>query len=137
VPAATSPVPSRQGLLNAYRAAVHVLALFVLVQAVIAGRWEGFGYGDWSIVPHGILGNVSFLLGVTALVLAIVVRAPNSVVVVAAVLAALLAVQITLGYSAATSGEAGSWHIVNGVVIFGLSVYQIAAARRVSLTSGP
>jgi len=134
---ATSPVPNRPALLNGYRAVTHVLAVLVLVQTLIAGRSENLGYGDWSIVPHGILGNLSFLLAVAALVLAIVSRAPRAVVAVAAVLSVLMTVQIGLGYSTEGTREAGAWHILNGVLIFGLTVYQITQSRRVAVESGP
>ncbi len=132
---ATSPIPNRPALLNGYRAVTHVLAVLVLLQTVIAGRSENIGYGDWSIVPHGILGNLSFLLAVAALVLAIISRSPRSVVAVAAVLTVLMTVQIGLGYSAAEAREAGSWHILNGVLIFGVVVYQITQSRRVAADS--
>lgn len=130
---ATSPVPNRPALLNGYRAVTHVLAVLVLLQVFIAGR---FLYGTWSIVTHGILGNLSFLLAVAALVLAIISRSPRSVVAVAAVLTVLMTVQIGLGYSAEGAREAGSWHITNGVLIFGLVTYQITQSRRVAIDSG-
>jgi hypothetical protein len=66
MPQATSPVPTKPALLTAYRVVAGVLSVLVIVQAVIAGQSEDLGYGDWSIVPHGILGNISFLLAVAS-----------------------------------------------------------------------
>lgn len=134
-PVATSAVPAKPVLLNGFRAAAGLLSLLVLIQAFMAGRSENLGYGDWSIVPHGILGNISFIFGVAALVLAIVARAPKSVLAVAAVIVVLMVAQIGLGYVAGDEREAGAWHIPNGVVIFALTVYQVSLARRLAKQS--
>jgi hypothetical protein len=126
---ATSPVPDRPALLNAFRGVAGLLALLVLLQAVMAGRAQ---FGDWSIEAHGIVGNVSFLLAVGGLVLAIITRAPRGVVVVAGVIVALMVVQIVLGYG---GQEAAAWHVPNGVAIFGLTVYQVSIVRRTALAT--
>ena len=83
---------------------------------------------------HGILGNVSFLLGVASLVLAVVVRAPKAAIGVAAALAVLLVVQIALGYSGRDEASAVAWHVPNGVLIFGLATWQLMLAHRMATT---
>ena len=128
-PDTVSPVPNKPALVNGYRAAAGLLALLVLVQAALAGR---IVYEGELETLHGILGNVSFLLGVAALVLAIVTRAPRTLVVVAVVVVVLLTVQIGLGYSAEETQSAGEWHIPNGVAIFGLALYQVTLVRRLA-----
>lgn len=126
-PETVSPVPTKPALVNAYRAVSGLLALLVLLQATIAGR---IVYGGEGETLHGILGNVSFLLGVAGLVLAFVIRAPRVFVLVGIVLVVLLTAQIGLGYSAEESQGAGEWHIPIGVLIFGLSMYQMSLLRR-------
>ena len=128
MPTASSPVASRAKLLNAYRGIAHVLPLLVLVQAWMAGHSDALGYGSFDITIHGIVGNVSYLLAVAALVLALVARASKGAVVVAAVVVVLMTIQIGLGYSGRDSADAAAWHIPNGVAIFGLAVYQVSVA---------
>jgi hypothetical protein len=43
-------------------------------------------------------------------------------------------VQIALGYNAKDSPSAGAWHIPNGVLIFGLTTWQLLLARRMAST---
>ncbi len=130
-PTSTSPVPTKTNLVVAYKAATHLLLLLVLVQAVMAGQ---IVYEDELETVHGILGNISFLLGVASLVLAVVCRAPKTAVTAAAVLVVLLVAQIGLGYSAEEATGAGVWHIPNGVLIFGLAVWQVTLIRRMATT---
>jgi hypothetical protein len=115
---------SRTRLALAYRIAVRLLALCVLVNAVIAGRTL---IGEWDIVVHAIIGNAAFVLALAALVLALVTRADRATVVVAGLLTVLVFAQVGLGYSGRESLDARAWHIPNGVAIFGLAVW--AAAR--------
>ncbi len=131
---ATSPVPDRPALLNAFRGVAGLLLLLVLFQALMAGRSEVL-FGDWSIEAHGIVGNVSFLLAVGGLVLGIITRAPRGVVAVAAAIVVLMVVQIVLGYSGRDSQEAAAWHVPTGVAIFGLTVYQVSIVRRTALAT--
>ena len=128
MPTASSPVASRAKLLTTYRGLAHVLPLLVLVQAWMAGHSDALGYGDFDITVHGIVGNVSYLLAVAALVLTLVARANKGAMVVAAVIVALMTIQIGLGYSGRDSRGAAAWHIPNGVAIFGLAVYQVSVA---------
>ena len=127
MPAASSPVASRAKLLTGYRSLAHILPLLVLVQAWMAGESARL-FGDLDIVAHGILGNVSYLLAVAALVLTLVARANKGAVLVAAAVVVLMTVQIGLGYSGRDSDDAAAWHIPNGVAIFGLAVYQVSVS---------
>jgi len=128
MPTASSPVASRANLLNGYRALAGVLAVLVLVQAAMAGHSNRL-FGDLDIVAHGIVGNVSYLLAVGALVLTIVARANKAAIGVAAAIVVLMTAQIGLGYSGRDSLGAAAWHVPNGVAIFGLAVYQVSQAR--------
>jgi hypothetical protein len=125
---ATTPTV-RLGLTAANRAVAHALPAFVLVQAVMAGRSERL-FGTWSIVAHGILGNVTFLLAVTGLALAVRGRLGRPAILVAGALVLLLTIQIGMGYAGRTSLDAAAWHIPNGVAIFGLAVYNVTLVRR-------
>jgi hypothetical protein len=125
---ATTP-PVRLSLTAANRAVAHALPAFVLVQAVMAGRSERL-FGTWSIVAHGILGNVTFLLAVTGLALALLGKPGRPAVLVAGLLVLLLSIQIGMGYAGRTSLGAAAWHIPNGVAIFGLAVYNVTLFRR-------
>ena len=133
MPTASSPVASRAKLLNVYRALAGLLAVLVLVQAWMAGHSNRL-FGDMDITIHGIVGNVSYLIAVGALVLAIVARANKATIGVAAAVVVLLTVQIGLGYSGRDSTGAAAWHIPNGVAIFGLAVYQVG--QSIALAKG-
>lgn len=128
MPTASSPVASRAKLLNGYRALAGLLAVLVLVQAWMAGHSNQL-FGDLDITIHGIVGNVSYLIAVGALVLTIVARANKATIGVAAAVVVLMTVQIGLGYSGRDSADAAAWHVPNGVAIFGLAVYQVSQAR--------
>ena len=99
------------------------LAVLVLAQAVLAGRAL---FGPWSITVHGVVGNITFVVALAGLVVAIAARAGRPVVVVAALAAIVVAAQIGLGYAGRDSAEAAAWHIPNGVLAFGLAVHQMA-----------
>ena len=129
MPTASSPVASRTKLLNGYRALAGLLAILVLVQAWMAGRSSVLGYGDQDIVTHGIVGNISYLVAVGAMVITLVARANKAAIGVAVVVVVLMTIQIGLGYTGRTSADAAAWHIPNGVAIFGLAVYQVSQAR--------
>lgn len=125
----TTTAPTRPGLHTASRAVTHALPAFILVQAVMAGRSQRL-FGTWSIVAHGVLGNVSFLLALAGLTLAALGRLGRPAVLVAGSLVLLLTIQIGLGYAGRASLGAAAWHIPNGVAIFGLAVYNITLFRR-------
>lgn len=131
MPTASSPVASRAKLLGGYRALAGLVAVLVLVQAWMAGSSERL-FGSLDIVTHGIVGNISYLLAIGALVLTIVARADKSAIGVAAAIVVLMTIQIGLGYTGRSSNDAAAWHIPNGVAIFGLAVYQVSQARSLS-----
>lgn len=128
MPTASSPVASRAKLLTGYRALAGLVAVLVLVQAWMAGSSDRL-FGSLDIVTHGIVGNISYLLAIGALVLTIVARANKSAIGVAAAIVVLMTIQIGLGYTGRSSNDAAAWHIPNGVAIFGLAVYQVSQSR--------
>lgn len=129
----TSPGSSatpRTGALSGYRALAHVLPVLVLVQAWMAGSSDVL-FGSLGIDLHGMVGNVTFLLALVGFALALVSRAGNAAVIVSGVLLLLLFAQIGLGYIGRDVAAAAAWHIPNGVLIFGLTTYQITLSRMV------
>lgn len=130
MPTASSPIASRAKLLQVFRVLAGLIAVLVLVQAWMAGHSDRL-FGDLSIVAHGIVGNISYLFAVGALVVAIVARANKVAVGVATAIVVLMTIQIGLGYTGRDpdSREAAAWHIPIGVTIFGLAVHQVSVAR--------
>ena len=110
-----------------HRAGVHLLALLILVQAMLAGRAL---FGTWSITVHGVTGNVTFTVALAVGALAFLGRAGRTAVLLALILAAVLTLQIGLGYLGRETAEAAAWHVPLGVLSFGLAVYQTAAGRQ-------
>lgn len=114
----------------------HLLVVLVAVQALIAGRAL---IGAWDIEIHGILGNVSFVVAVAALVLALVARAGGGEIGLAAAMVVLLTTQIGLGYSGRETIEARAWHVPLGVLIFGAAVATsvlAAVSKRLPASTG-
>ena len=111
----------------AYRATRVVVAVLVLLQAFLAGR---FLFGNWSVAAHGVIGNITFAVSVACLATAVLARVGRHAIAVAAVLALLLTVQVGLGYAGRTSGDAAAWHIPMGVLAFGLAIHQLGIAPR-------
>ena len=109
-----------------------VVAVLVLVQSVLAGRAL---FGSWSITVHGVVGNATFALAALVAVVAGVGRVGRHAVGVAVALTLVLTAQIGLGYAGRESVEAAAWHIPNGVLAFGLAVYQVMFARSARRTS--
>lgn len=103
------------------------MALLILVQAMLAGRAL---FGTWSITIHGVTGNVTFTVALAVGALAFLGRAGRTAVLLAIILAAVLTLQIGLGYLGRETAEAAAWHVPLGVLAFGLAVYQTAAGRR-------
>ena len=110
-----------------HRAGVHLLALLILVQAMLAGRAL---FGTWSITVHGVMGNVTFTVALAVVALAFLGRAGRTAVVLAIILAVVLTGQIGLGYLGRETAEAAAWHVPLGVLSFGLAVYQTTAVRK-------
>jgi len=98
--------------------------VLVLIQAFLAGRgW----YVDFDLIEtHGIIGNITFLAAIGLLLLTWLIGIPGSLgkrlLGLTAVLAFLVGVQTGLGYEGRDSAQAASWHIPNGVLVFGLTI---------------
>ncbi len=119
--------PPHPALRACHRAGVHLLALLILVQAMLAGRAL---FGTWSITIHGVTGNITFTVALAVGALAFLARAGRTAVLLAISLAAVLTLQIGLGYLGRDTAEAAAWHVPLGVLAFGLAVYQTAAGRK-------
>ncbi|MEJ7763566.1 MAG: hypothetical protein WKF80_12305 [Thermomicrobiales bacterium] len=105
-----------------FRWLVAVSTVLVFVQALLAGR-------GWFITPdllkvHGYLGSLTFVIVIGQLGLAFVAWRRGVLGIAPAILSALLLLLVTsqlgLGYAGRESAAAASWHIPNGVLIFGV-----------------
>jgi hypothetical protein len=127
------PAIKRPGAFRAYSIASHLLALLVLVQAVLGGRGQ-FVDSDF-IDLHEILANIVMLVVVAELVLVFVAGITGSLrtpmIVLNVLLAVLMIAQIGLGYAGRDNGEMAALHLPNGVLIFGLTVYNITLIARI------
>ena len=98
-------------------------AIIVLLMALLGGRF----FVEPSVIDvHGYIGNLFFVLVLVQAGLLVVAGISGwlgKLLMGLAVVSALLVVaQLGLGYSGRTSATAMSFHIPNGVLIFGLSV---------------
>lgn len=118
-------MPLRPGPALAYAIAAVLLVALVFVQAVLAGQAL---YGGSAIAVHGYVGNASFAVGAVAVALAFIGRVPPGLLLASFVLSLLLFVQTGLGYLGRDMTAAAAWHVPLGVSIFGLAVWQAAAA---------
>jgi hypothetical protein len=122
----------RPQLVPYYRIAAILMVALVLVQAFLAGR-------GWFVDPdyidvHEVVANLVLLLALALVGLAIALGAPATwrIALIApnVVLVVLVVAQIGLGYGGRESSEAAAWHIPNGVLIFGLSVFILSLLPR-------
>ena len=117
---------ARPHLLLYYRIAAILMVAVVLLQALLAGQWIGKADNDYLDL-HEIVGNVVFLVALALGGLAIALGVPAAwkvrFLALHALLVVLVVAQIGLGYGGRDSGEAAAWHVPNGVLIFGLSVF--------------
>jgi hypothetical protein len=124
-----------------YRLTTAVFALIVLVQALLAG--QGLFIDIGLIRTHGFVGNLTFIVVVVLSGLAVATRQLRTGIDLGLVAVALVLVvaQIGLGYAGRESASAASWHVPNGVLIFGSSVAILtrAFAPRVvaAMSAGP
>lgn len=95
-------------------------AALTLLQAFLAGRYL---FGSWGIAVHGVVGNGVFVLSAVLVVAHAVPPRDPRALALASVLAALVTVQIGLGYAGRTSLDAAAWHVPNGLLTFGLAVH--------------
>ena len=118
-----------------FRWLVGVSTVLVFVQAILAGRgW----FVDYDLIEvHGYLGSLTFVVVIGQLGLAFVAWRRGILGVAPAVLSALLLLLVTsqlgLGYAGRESAAAASWHVPNGVLIFGVlaGLLSQASQRRV------
>lgn len=125
---AGSAPASRAGLVVAERILAHVVALLVLIQAAMAGHSNRL-FGGINIELHGVVGNALFTLILVELVLAFVIKAGTGRLAVLGGLTVLSVAQTGLGYMGRNSLDAAGWHIPLGVLIFGVTIYNIVQAR--------
>ena len=118
----------RSNLFGYYKIAAGLFTLLVLVQAVLAGRgW----FIDFNLINvHGMIGSLTFLVGVAMVALVWFGMEKGSserstLLIMSGILVLLTVAQLGLGYSATSknnpSAESASLHIPLGVLIFGLS----------------
>lgn len=122
---ASRPAAERSALVTAWAGCAALLVLLVLVQAALAGQAL---FGTTDIAVHGYVANASFALGLLGAVLAGLARVGKGALALAAVVLALLFVQVGLGYVGRSSTAAAAWHVPLGVAVFGLTTVQLAVA---------
>lgn len=134
--ATTATTSSRSSLGTAHLAVNAVIAVLILVQAALAGQALFMADTGWpgstEITVHGIVGNVTFTLGLVAAVLAFLAKAGRGLLTANAVLLLALFAQTGLGYVGRETMGAASIHVPLGVTSFGLAVAitVVAAVRR-------
>jgi heme A synthase len=105
-----------------YRWVAAILAAMVFVQALLAG--QGWFVDPGLIQIHGLAGNATFIVVIVLAGLAFATRRLRAGLDLGLVTIALILViaQIGLGYAGRESASAASWHVPNGVLVFGLSI---------------
>jgi hypothetical protein len=109
------------GLIRAFQAVASLVALFIFIQAVLAGQ---FTYNEPDLKDvHEIGGNVLFMASLVQLALAWLTRDAWRFHMVAwsAVIVALITAQIGLGYLGRDEADAAAVHIPLGVFLFALA----------------
>ena len=119
-------------LLRAQQVIAGTIAAVVLVLAVLAGRF--LFLGDAIIELHGYVGNGVFFLAVVNVGLALKAGARGVAVGVAVAIALLAFAQVGLGYVGRETDDAAALHVPNGVLLMGLSAFQLADLRRRPVT---
>lgn len=117
------------------RSVSSAIAGLVLLQAVAAGQSERL-FGSWGIALHGGLGNLTFVLVLLDLGLALRAGRRGRMLLPQVVLVVLVVLQMGLGYAGREAAAAAAWHVPLGVSIFGLAVWNLAdrdAAARVRI----
>ncbi len=108
-----------------------LILLLVLLQALLAGEWLA---GKKTIDLHAANGALVLLLAlVQCAVVAATLRtaARRRALIASALLVLLVAVQLVLGYGGFDSAnQARALHLPNGLLIFGVAVWNLLLARR-------
>jgi hypothetical protein len=114
-----------------------LILLLVLLQALLAGEWLA---GKKTIDAHAANGALVLLLAVVqcALVAATVrTAARRPALIGSALLVLLVVVQLVLGYGGFDSAnQARALHLPNGLLIFGVAVWNLLLARRAGDEAG-
>ena len=115
-------------LLRARQVIAGTIAVVIVLLAFLAGRWLNFG--GTIIEVHGYIGNAVFLLALVNLGLTFK-AAPHdgAALAVAGLIALLTFSQVGLGYVGRETADAAALHVPNGVLLMGLSAYQVGSLR--------
>jgi hypothetical protein len=111
-----------------------LFAALVLFQAFMGGRgW----FLDYDLIKiHGYIGDGVLLVAIIQLVLMFSIGLPSDIrrtaLTLGSVLVVLTIVQLGLGYSSKDDANAAAWHIPNGVLIFGLTVFTTTVVFRLN-----
>ena len=118
---------------RAFKIVSMLTVVLFLLQPVLAARgyWRADVYPD-LINIHGFVGNAAFLVVIlqTALALYGVTKRLFSarLAFINIAILGLVVAQIGLGYTGRESAVAVSWHVPNGVLLFGLVVLNATLA---------
>lgn len=115
---------SGNGVAAARRALAALVVAIVFAQAVMAGRSNRL-FGSWDIELHGTLGNIGFTASLALLAVVALGRLGRQPLLAAVVLVVALTAQLGLGYAGRNSLDAAAWHIPNGVLAFGVAVWNL------------
>jgi hypothetical protein len=123
-PESAAPI-SRPGLISALKWTAGIFAGLMLLQAFLGGR--GFFVDSDLLDVHETVGMITVLVALIQVVLAFMAvrasRPGRPIVIISTLIFILAVVQLMLGFSARDgNGGSASWHILNGVFIFGLAV---------------
>jgi hypothetical protein len=128
----TEPVAG-SAVVGAFKIVSILTVVIFLLQPVLAaqGYWRADVYPD-LINIHGIVGDSSFLVVIVQAGLALYGATKRTfsphIAVINLVILGLLVAQIGLGYTGRESAIAVSWHVPNGVLLFGLAVLNATLA---------
>jgi hypothetical protein len=128
----TEPVAG-SAVVGAFKIVSILTVVIFLLQPVLAaqGYWRADVYPD-LINIHGIVGDSSFLVVIVQAGLALYGATKRifstRIAVINLVILGLLVTQIGLGYTGRESAIAVSWHVPNGVLLFGLAVLNATLA---------
>lgn len=121
-------MPSRPTLARTYEVLAAIIAVTVVALAFLAGRF--LFLGDLVIELHGYIGNAIFILAVVNLAIVLALRTDRLTAGVALAIVVFSFAQIGLGYVGRETADAAALHVPNGVLLMGLSAYQLATARQ-------
>ncbi len=128
-----APTAARPAALRAFTWLTILMAVLVLAQAALAGRFLNYSAESLRTL-HGILGEIVLLLAIVQLVLLLAAgmrsRTRAALLSMSITLLVLVAAQVGLGYAGREQPLPASLHIPNGVLIFGLLMSNISLGLR-------